>query len=370
MIKLAHPDIPEEAIRLAEQTIRSGNLVQGEKVCNFEKALRQYLNVNHAIAVSSGTAALHLSLLALGIKSEDEVLVPAFSFPATANAVELLGAKPVFVDISLDDFCMDSETLQRHINQKTKAILPVHEFGQAADIEKIKQIAQEFNLKIVEDAACALGTEFKDKKAGTFGDIGCFSFHPRKALTTGEGGLVVTNDDELAHRVKALRNHGIVHQKNHMQFIRAGLNYRMTEFQAALGLPQLYDFDKKIDSRIKIAKIYDHLLSGLDDIQTPKAFEERKMVYQTYHILINKRFDRDLLIKNMYKKGIETNIGAHAIIATPFYREKYKINLNDYPHAMAAFQYGLALPIGSHLDEMDIKFISEKIIKVIVHEKK
>ena len=180
MIKLARPHIPKKAIKKAIQIIKSGNLVQGKYVAEFEEKFEEYLNIKHCIIVSSGTAALHLSLLAMDFKQGDEIIVPAFAFPAVANVVEIVGAKPVFVDISLDDFCIDTEKIETKISSKTKAIIPVHEFGQAAEMSRIMEIAGKYNLRIIEDSACALGAEYNSRKVGTFGDCGCFSFHHEK----------------------------------------------------------------------------------------------------------------------------------------------------------------------------------------------
>jgi len=177
MIRLAKPHIPDGAIAAVIEVLKSGDLVQGKYVKEFEQKLMEYLDIENAVVVSSGTAALHLSLIALGIGQGDEVVVPAFTFPATANVVELVGAKPVFVDINLDDYCIDAKKIAKVITERTKAIMPVHEFGQAAKMDDIAQIAHKYNLRVVEDAACALGTEFNHQKVGTFGDFGCFSFH-------------------------------------------------------------------------------------------------------------------------------------------------------------------------------------------------
>ena len=218
IIRLAKPNISSNAIDEIADVFKSGFLVQGKKVAEFEKNLANYFNVKNAICVSSGTAALHLSLIALNIKQGDEVIVPAFTFPATANVVELVGAKPVFVDINLNDFCIDISEIESKITEKTKAIIPVHEFGQVAKIHEIIEIAKKYNLKVVEDAACAFGAEYNYKKIGTFGDTGCFSFHPRKAITTGEGGVILTNNEYIVERLFALRNHGIVYNYGEIEF--------------------------------------------------------------------------------------------------------------------------------------------------------
>ncbi len=361
MIKLAKPYISYKAIEKAVEVLRSGNLVQGKHVDKFESALRDYLNVKNAIVVSSGTAALHLALLALEIKKGDEVIVPAFTFPATANVVELVGAKPVFVDINLSDFCIDTSKIEEVITKKTKAIIPVHEFGQAAKMDDITRIAKQYKLKIIEDAACALGTEFENQKAGTFGELGCFSFHPRKAITTGEGGVVVTNDNELAQKVRVLCNHGISYKDGKVDFIAAGLNYRMTDFQAVLGIGQLKDIGDIIIQRIETANKYNNKLKEVNWIKTPHVYEKRKMVYQTYHVLLDDDKDRDKLVDYLKSKEIETNLGAQALPCLTYYRNKYKLKESELSNAVKAYRKGLALPMGDHITTEDITYISSTL---------
>ncbi len=354
MIRLAKPNISEEAINAVAKVLRSGNLVQGRNVEEFEKKLCNYLEVDNAIVVSSGTAALHLSLQALNIKKGDEVIIPAFTFPATANVVELVGAKPVFVDINLDDFCINTDLIEASITDKTVAIMPVHEFGQAAKIDNIVALCKKHNLKLVEDAACAFGTEYSDQKVGTFGDLGCFSFHPRKAITTGEGGVIITNNNELSKKIRALRNHGMETENNSIEFNYAGFNYRMTDFQAVLGVYQLDEFDKQIEIRTKLAEEYNKLLKDIDWIITPKLFENRRMTYQTYHVLVKDRIDRDKLIEYLYENGVQANYGAQAVNVQRYYNNKYHISVECLPNSFTAFTKGIALPIGDFLSNGNI----------------
>jgi perosamine synthetase len=367
LIQLAKPDITDKAINRVVQILKSGHLVQGEQVRCFETGLREYLGSNHAILVSSGTAALHLSLIALNIGPGDEVIVPAFTFPATANVVEFVGAKPVFVDIGLSDFCIDVQKIQAKISSKTKAIIPVHEFGQPADMEKIASIAELNNLKVIEDAACALGAEINGKKIGSFGDLACFSFHPRKAITTGEGGLVVTQDKKIAKRLKIMRNHGIVAEDGIVDFVEAGLNYRMTDFQSALGHEQFTTLDDLIAMRLKTARLYDDLLSAINWIQLPEKLHGRKMVYQSYHIMVDSMISRDKVIAYLKKCGVETNIGAYAMNRLSIYRNNYHLKDADFPNAVAAFTRGMVLPMGSHVGSDEIQSIAEALRRVGKH---
>ncbi|MCK5059326.1 MAG: DegT/DnrJ/EryC1/StrS family aminotransferase [Candidatus Aminicenantes bacterium] len=357
MLKLARPYIYPKGIRDAVNVFKSGNLVQGKFVHEFEEGLKNYLGIKHAILLSSGTAALHLSLMAFDIKKGDEIIIPAFTYPAPANVVEISGAKPVFVDISPEDFCIDVSKIEEKITDRTKAIIVVHEFGQAAEISKIIKIADKHNLIVIEDAACALGTEFKGKKAGTFGNLGCFSFHPRKIITTGEGGVVASNNDELAARIRSLRNHGIAKKNSQYDFLLPGLNYRMTDFQAALGLSQLEKIEEITKRRIDIARFYDRELSSVEWITTPKRFPDREMVYQTYHILLDDKIDRDKLIMTLKKHGIETNLGAQALQCLTFYKKKYGFEEESFPNALRSYRSGLALPIYPQLTHKQLKRI-------------
>lgn len=361
MIKLAKPFIPEDAIDQLAEILRSGNLVQGQFVGELESALTRYLDVKHAIVVSSGTAALHLSLMALDIKEGDEVLVPAFTFPATANVVEITGARPVLVDISLSDYCMDTSLIEKAVTEKTRAIMPVHEFGQTADMDAVMAMAGKYNLCIIEDAACALGSEYKHRKAGTSGNAGCFSFHPRKAITTGEGGAIVTDDDELAAKLRSLRNHGISVTEEGQDFICAGLNYRMTDFQAVLGTGQMINLENIIAARESLSLAYDRALSGIPGVSLPERIAGRRNVYQTYHILLADGIDRNSLIAYLKREGVETNIGAQAIHCIGYYKNRYCYRAHDYPNAATAFTQGLALPMGTHITEDDVKSIAAKL---------
>lgn len=367
MIKLSMPEIGSEELEEIIKVLESKNLVQGEKVEQFENLVSEYLNIKYCIAVSSGTAALHLALLALEIKEGDEIIVPDFTFPATANVVELVGATTKLVDIKLDDFCIDTDKIEKAITEKTKAIITVHEFGQCADMEKINILANKYNLKIIEDAACALGSDYNGRKAGTLGHIGCFSFHPRKAITTGEGGMVVTDNEVLAQSVKALRNHGIKYINNRIEFTAAGFNYRMTDIQAAMGIVQLKKLDSIINNRRNIVKEYEKLLIDEPNIILPKEKNYGKHIYQTYHILLKDEFNRDYIKNKLKDKDIECNIGAYALHEQLYFKEKYKLNMESFVNASFAYKQGLALPLHCQLSCEDIMLITDNI-KLILNE--
>ncbi len=363
MIKLAKPVISEAIIQEVAEIIRSGNLVQGPRVERFEKALRDYLNIEHTVVVSSGTAALHLSLMALNIKHGDEVIVPAFTFPATANAVENVGAKPLPIDISLSDFCMDPSFIEAAVTERTKAIIVVHEFGQAAEMERIVDIAKRRNLHLIEDAACAIGARWKNRPVGTFGILGCFSFHPRKVITTGEGGAITTGDASLAKRLRALRSHGLSTPRT-LEFTDAGLNCRMTDFQAVMGQGQLARVEEEIEIRIQQAHRYRGHLSSCGRLRTPEVLENRRHIYQTFHVLLDDDLDRDQWIRRLREEGVEAALGAQALHILPFYKARYGYVPSDYPQALRACRQGLALPVGSHLNGEDVDAICDRLCRI------
>jgi len=367
MYRLAKPNISETGIEKIAGVLRSGNLVQGHHVRNLEKALENYLAVPHAVVCSSGTAALHLSLLAMDFKTGDEIISPAFTFPATANVVERSGGSTVLADVSPDDLCLDPEALKTAITKKTKAVIVVHEFGQSAQIKEIAAIAEKHGLKIIEDAACAIGAEYQGQKVGTFGTAGCFSFHPRKVITTGEGGAIVTHDDRFAERLRIFRNHGMAIKNGGLDFVEAGLNYRMTEFQAILGLDQLTELSNHVEYRRHQARLYNKILAKTATIKTPRFFDSRCSIFQTYHIIVADHVNRNRLMESLRSADIEVNLGAHALNCLSYYCKKYGYNPEDFPQATRAYRQGIALPIGAHLNDHDIKYIADTLIKLLEH---
>jgi len=363
-IPLMVPDIRQEDIDAVTTVLRSGMLVQGEKVAELEAKAAEYIGIKHAIAVSSGTSSLFLALLALGIGKGDEVIVPAFSYIATANVVELIGAKPVFVDISIETFNIDINLIEKAITSKTRAIIPVHEFGLACDIKEIICIAKKYNLKVIEDAACALGATEDNKYTGTFGDMGSFSFHPRKAITSGEGGMLTTSDDELAHKLRALRNHGIENKDGKTEFTFAGFNFRMTDFQAVLLLSQLTRLNELFDYKHKLARIYFAELQNCNKLKLPLIPQNKKHTWQSFHVVLNDDIDRDEMIIQLKEEGIGANLGAQCIPFQKFFIEKYKLNCSKlFPNAMQAYLQGLVLPLYGLLDENNIRYICSSLKK-------
>lgn len=364
MIKLAAPSIDEEDLSAVYKVLQSCQLVQGEQVSAFEEMLSQRLGGGHVIAVSSGTAALHLALLALDIQPGDLVIVPTYSFPATANVVEICGAIPVFVDIKEDDFTMDpkllEETLERLFSEpetakKVRAIMLVHAFGTMADLKKIIPLANQYNLPVIEDAACSLGATLDGVPSGCFGAIGCFSFHPRKVVTTGEGGAIVTSDESLARKMKAYRNHGQeMNAEGKVEFIFAGLNYRMTDFQASLGRVQLNKLDSLLKFRLDAASYYDMLLVS-SSLRPPITPAGQIITYQSYVALLDstEKNKRDYIIRALKNLGIEIAIGTHHIPMTSYYRKRYGYKIGDFPVTDYVAQQSITLPISPTLTKAD-----------------
>jgi perosamine synthetase len=360
-LPLGRPDIREEDIALVVEVLQSGMLVQGVYVEKLENAFAIYHNVKHAIAVSNGTATLHLALKVLGVGPGDEVIVPAFSYTATANVVELVGATCVFVDIDQYTFNLDVNQLESKINERTKAIIPVHEFGLACEIEKVCEVAAKFNIAVIEDAACALGATQNGKRVGTFGIMGSFSLHPRKSITSGEGGILLTNDDSLAAKLRQFRNHGIEMHNGQMNFVEAGFNYRMTDFQAALALSQFKRLDDTLQYKNHLANLYFNTIET-NVITLPQVPEDRNHTWQTYHLLLNETLDQQEVIKKLKESGIGANYGAQCIPAQTYYRKKYNFNTTSlFPNAYKAYTKGLAIPLYERLTKNDILHISQTI---------
>jgi len=356
-IPITRPYFDSEELKEVQKVLDSGWVSQGPKVKEFEDKFAEYLGVKYAIAVVNCTTALHLSLLGVGIKKGDEVLVADFTFPATGHAVLYCRAKPIFVDVNLKTYNINPESIREKINDKTKAIIPVHTFGQPAEMDAIIEIAEDYNLKIIEDAACALGAKYKNRYAGTIGDVGCFSFHARKGITTGEGGMVVTNYKNLAEKIRNLSVFGMTSAWDREkidkfvipEFIEVGYNYKMSDITAAVGVAQLRKLDRIIGRKIELAKYWDEKLQETELIEHPYVSETVKHIYQSYVALVDKRINRNKLIEALMKKGIQTQIGTYASHIQPVYNSKDKC-----PNSLEIFNRSLALPMYYMLGREDI----------------
>lgn len=360
-IPLASPDIQPEDVKALTDVLLTGMLVQGVQVANLEKNVAAFLHCEHVIAVSNGTATMHLALLAAGVGKGDEVIVPAFSYIATANVVELVGATPVFVDIDLATFNLDVSNVEAAITSRTKAIIPVHEFGLACDIKALLPIAKKHHLTVIEDAACALGARQGKQYAGTFGDFGSFSLHPRKAISSGEGGLLAVKKEEQANQVRTLRNHGIEIINGSMEFVTPGFNYRMTDFQAALVNSQLQRIQQILDYKQQLAAVYFSEIKH-PGILLPTVPDDRNHTWQTFHVVLDKKMDRNKAIETLKAQFIGTNYGAQCMPAQQYFQKKYKLNCEQlFPNALLAYKQGLAIPIYEKLTMENISYIAKQI---------
>lgn len=361
IIPVCEPKLDGNEFKYLSECVRSNWISSiGSFIEKFENAFKKYSGTRYAVACSSGTAALHLALAALEIKKGDEVIIPDFTMIATANAVTYLGAKPVFVDADPVTWNIDSNKVERKITRHTKAIIPVHTYGLPADMNRINFIAKKYNLFVVEDAAEAHGAEYKDKKVGSIGDVACFSFYGNKIITTGEGGMVTTNNKKIAEKIKLLRDHAFSSER-HFWHKYLGYNYRMTNLQAAVGLAQTERFTALVEARIKNAHYYNFLLKNVKGVVLPPEVKGIKNVYWVYPILINENFglSRDQLRAYLGRKGIETRTFFIPLHLQPIY---YSANSRQrFPFAEELCQKGLYLPSSAKLTKKDIRYIVECI---------
>jgi dTDP-4-amino-4,6-dideoxygalactose transaminase len=384
-VPIARTGLTEEEVQSVLGPLRNGWLVQGPKVREFEEKWCTFTGAEHSIAVTSCTTALHLSLAALGLQPGDEVIVPAFTWIATANVVEHLGGKVVFCDIDLNTFNIDVEELKSKISPKTRAILPVHLFGLAADMDAINQIARKHSLWVVEDAACGFGSRYHGEHVGTLGDTGCFSFHPRKAITTGEGGMITTNNSALAEKLRRLRDHGAAMSdlQRHMgarpyllaDHPDAGYNQRMTDLQAALGSAQMERASSITAERKRLAKAYDDAFTHLDWLKIPVRVDGLVHGYQSYPCLFDpmrvyeavkscnvsnvKKINeaRNAWMDSLQRAGISTRPATHAVHMLSFYRDRYQLKPEDFPNAFAANDCSISLPLFHGMTDEEQRYV-------------
>jgi perosamine synthetase len=356
MIPIANPIIEDDEIQEVVKVLKSGFIAQGPKVAEFEEKFADYIGTEYAVAVSSGTTALHLALLAAGVGEGDEVITTPFSFAATGNSVLYTGAKPVFVDINPQTYNLDPEKIQEAITPQTKAILPVHLYGQPADMDSISKIASENDLFVIEDAAQAHGAIYHGKMAGALGDMACFSFYPTKNMTTSEGGIVTTNNREMAEKIRILRAHG---EKQRYKHSVLGYNFRMTDISAAIGLAQLKKLDKFNQKRIENAAYLSEHINEIKGIKAPYVMDEVRHVFHQYTIQVENG-SRDEWIKFINENGVGT--GIHYPI--PIYKQELyqDLGFDDYcPEAEKAANEVISIPVHPSLKVEDL----EKIVQVL-----
>jgi perosamine synthetase len=374
MIPITRAVFDETDLAMIQEPLRSGWVVQGRFVQEFEDLFCDFTGSPHAVATTSCTTALHIAMAQLELEPGAEVLVPAFTWIASANCVEYVGAKPVFVDIDLATFNVDIAELEKHVTPRTRAIVPVHLFGLVADMDPLLSFAQRHGLAVVEDAACAFDSWYRDRHAGTFGDFGCFSFHPRKAITTGEGGMITTQDGTRAALARTLRDHGasrsdLERHEQQYSFLLAeyrhlGFNFRMTDIQGALGVSQMRKAREIMAGRRRAAARYDEMLAGIPWLQLPFRSPDYVHGNQSYVCLFRpeepdlgnceRLFDqRNRIMAALEAQGIITRQGTHAPPHLPYYSSRYGIRPEDYPAAYMAERLTLTLPLYADMTEAE-----------------
>lgn len=362
VIPINEPLLGEEELNNVIEAVKTGWVSsQGKFIQEFEQAFARYCGVKHGIATANGTLALHLALVALGIGEDDEVIVPTLTFIATANAVRYTGAKPVFVDSDPDYWCIDPRGIEKAITQKTRAIIPVHLYGHPCDMDAILNIAKRYKLFVIEDAAEAHGAEYKNRKVGSFGDVSCFSFYGNKIITTGEGGMCLTDNDELAHRMIILRDHGMSQSRKYWHDV-VGFNYRMTNLQAALGAAQIKKLDEFVSMKRRIARWYSAGMSkmvsdGIVRLHPQMAWA--KCVYWAYSIALAERIDRNKVIETLGQKLIQTRPMFYPIHTMPPYCSSERLAIAEQLSAK-----GLSLPSSLRLTSAEVTEIIESIAQV------
>lgn len=375
LIPITKPCLGDEEIEAVSQALRSGWVAQGPLVAAFEQALAERLGVAHVVATSNCTTSLHIALLCAGIGPGDEVIVPSFTFIATANAVLYVGATPIFVDIDPRTYNMDPMCVEAAISPRTRAIVPVDQIGLAAELDPILDIAQRHGLRVIEDAAPALGATYRGRPIGSISPITCFSFHPRKSITTGEGGAIATNDAEVAARARLLRSHGasISDLARHTastvtieQYELLGYNYRMTDIQAAIGGAQLRKLDGILALRQRLAQRYNRLLASISGITAPYAPDHAPHTYQSYCVRLDPATcpSRDVVMEHMLDQRIATRRGVMAIHEEPYYREHFgNISL---PVTEEATRQTLLLPLYAEMTEAEQDRVVEALHRSLV----
>lgn len=365
MIRLNVPDVGGEELEQIRQVLQSGYLTQGPRVAEFEQRVSEYVGSRHAFAMSSCTTALHLALVALGIKAGDEVLVSDFTFPATGNVVVQQGAIPVLVDIDLDTFTANPGDFEAKITGKTRAAIIVDTFGCAADMDALRKVADAREIPVVEDAACAIGATYKGRFCGSLSQVGCFSFHPRKVITTGEGGMITTNDDDIADRVRLLRSHGGVRIGSWYRYEEAGFNYRLSDIQGAMGIAQMQKLPTLLERKRSLATMLRDRVARIAGIKPPAEPPWGGHIYQSFVVMVDEPLDRDRLVRDLREKGIEATLGTYALHDQPFFQRTFGYTTGQLPNSNEAFNRTLALPLYPQMSEEDVETVARCLSEAV-----
>lgn len=381
-IHFTQPLFGKEEKKEVFDALNSGWVTLGPRTKQFEEDFAKYVGAKYAIAVTSCTAGIHLSLIAAGIKTGDEIITTPFTFVASVNPIIHLGAKPVMVDIDPITFNIDPDKIEEKITKRTKAILPVHYGGQAADMDKILRIAKKHNLKVIEDAAHGSGSSFGKKKIGTHGDLVNFSFHPVKNMSTGDGGMITTNNEEYASQLMMLRLHGMSKDawKRHSatgswryDIEMPGYKYNMTDISAALGIQQLKKLDGFIKTRQDYAKIYDQAFSDIPEITIPVKAKNRDHIYSLYTILLdtsNLKISRDEIVDTLKKAQIGVSVYFIPVHLFSYYKTAFKYKKGDFPQAEAVFEKIISLPLYPKMSPADLKYVIKTLKTLILENRK
>jgi len=364
MIPVCYPFIGEKELEYVTDCIKTNWISsKGKYVEEFEEKFAKYCDCNYGITTTNGTTALHLALASINVAKGDEVIIPSFTMIATAFAVIYCGAKPVLVDAKADTLNINAKKIEEKITERTKAIMPVHIYGHSCDMDPIMKLAKKYNLYVVEDAAEVHGAEYKGKKAGGVGDIGCFSFYANKIITCGEGGMIVTNNEKIAEKARSLKNLSFPKGKRIYKHYSVGYNYRMTNIQAAIGLAQLEKIVELIERRRKNAYLYNMLLKDVEGITLPIEKKWAKNVYWMYSILIEDKFgmSRDKLMSKLKEEGIETRSSFIPMHQQPVFHKMGLFKREKYPIAEELSKKGMYLPSSSGLKEKEIRYIFDTI---------
>jgi dTDP-4-amino-4,6-dideoxygalactose transaminase len=378
-ISLSELNFDQREQKVVDQVIKRRWLTMGETVERLEADFAAFTGAKHAIALSSGTAALHLAMIALGIEPDNEVIVPSLSFVASSNAILYAGAKPVFVDISaLDDFNLSCEDVERRITARTKAIMVVHYGGYLADMERLKKIARRHRLFIIEDSAHAIGADLNSRMAGTLGDVGCFSFFSNKNMATGEGGMIVSDNSQLAKKLKLFRSHGMTSMtlnrfKGHAHsydVVELGYNYRMTEISAALGILQLKKLPRANRKREMLTNLYLEHLEGTEGLSIPFQDYPRRSSHHLFPILLDRKVSRKKFVELLKKEGIQSSIHYHPIHKFSYYRKSLKSRQGGLPLTEHVGAHEVTLPLYPLLKKKEVAFVCEKVKKILPKAKR
>ncbi len=375
-IPYGRQSINEDDIKAVEEVLKSDFLTTGPKIAEFERKFADYVGAKYAVAVSNGTAALHIACMAAGIGKGDEVITTPITFAASANCALYCGATPVFADIDPVTYNISPESVESHVTERTKAIIPVHYTGQTCDMDAIHKIADKYNLIVIEDAAHAVGAEYKGKKIGSLSDMTEFSFHPVKHITCGEGGIVTTNREDLYEKLKLFRTHGITREEKFLhkvdgpwyyEQIDLGYNYRITDIQAALGISQLGRIDKFLEKRKKIAAKYDEAFRDFNGIEIPKQAEYSNSAYHLYVIKVDKSI-RKALFEYLRANNIGVNVHYIPVYTFPYYREHGYENVKC-ENAEKLYESIISIPIYYDLSDEEQDYVIDKIKEFMIENR-